>query len=231
MVRVKLSANHWKVTARMAWIEHLQSANWFQATGSVFGAYLLGCFAMGYYLVRARTGKDIRKIESGSVGARNTGRVLGKSGFVMTLFCDSGKGAMAVWLAQEWTNNGYVALLAMLAVVFGHIWPIQLRFCGGKGVATSLGALLVFDYQIALMLSLLFLAGYLLTRKMVLPGMFAFACLPLVGWFFGHGDFTVALLAVLSAAILFAHRRNLVSEFAALGARHAVAPEVEQPRL
>ena len=98
-------------------------------------------------------------------------------------------------------------------------------------MATSLGALFVFDYRIALMFFLLFLAGYLSTRKIVLPGMFAFACLPLVGWFFEHSNFTVALLAVLSAAILFAHRKNLADEFAALGARRAVTPKSKQPRL
>ena len=134
----------------MAWIEHLQSANWFQATGSVLGAYLLGCFAIGYYLVRARTGKDIREIESGSTGARNVGRVLGKPGFVLTAFGDVGKGALAVWSAQEWTNNNHLAALALLAVVAGHLWPAQLRFRGGKGVATSFGALLMFDYRVAL---------------------------------------------------------------------------------
>jgi hypothetical protein len=83
-VRVKLRADHQKATACMAWIEHLQSANGLQATSSVVVAYFLGCFATGYYLVRARTGRDIREIESGSTGTRNVGRVLGKSGFVLT---------------------------------------------------------------------------------------------------------------------------------------------------
>jgi glycerol-3-phosphate acyltransferase PlsY len=232
MVQVRLWANRQKaMDARMEWMEQLLSVNWFQSAGCALGAYFLGCFTAGYYLVRARTGKDIREIKSGSVGARNVGRVLGKSGFAMTLLCDSGKGAVAVWLAQEWTNNGHIALLAMLAVVFGHIWPIQLRFCGGKGVATSFGALLVFDYRVALTILVLFLGGLAVTRKSLFPAMFAFACLPLVGWFFEHSGFTVALLAVLSATILFAHRRNLVDEFVALGARHAPAPEVEQPKL
>ena len=215
----------------MKWIEQLQFTNWFPTTGCALAAYLLGCFAVGYYLVRARIGKDIREIESGSVGARNVGRVLGKPGFIITLLCDSGKGALAVWLAQEWTNNSRVALLAMLAVVCGHIWPIQLRFRGGKGVATSLGALLVFDCRIALTLSVLFLAGFVLTRKTLLPGMFAFACLPLIGWFFGYSNSTMTLLAVLAAVILFAHRKNLADEFDTLGARRAVTPKSEQPRL
>jgi glycerol-3-phosphate acyltransferase PlsY len=215
----------------MKWIEQLQFANWFQATGCALAAYLLGCFAVGYYLVRTRIGKDIREIQSGSVGARNVGRVLGKSGFIMTLLCDSGKGALAVWLVLKWTNDNRLALLAMLAVVAGHIWPVQLRFRGGKGVATSLGALLVFDYRIVLTLSALFLAGFVLTRKTFFPGMIAFACLPLVGWFFECSNSAVTLLAVLSAAILFAHRKNLADEFAALGARRAATEKPEQPKL
>ena len=64
----------------MTWIEHMQSANGLQATSSVVVAYFFGCFATGYYLVRARTGMDIREIESGSTGTRNAGRVLGKTG-------------------------------------------------------------------------------------------------------------------------------------------------------
>jgi glycerol-3-phosphate acyltransferase PlsY len=223
--------NRQKATARMKWMEQLQFTNWFPAAGCALAAYLLGCFAVGYYLVHARIGKDIREIGSGSVGARNVGRVLGKSGFVITLLCDSGKGALAAWLAQEWTNSSRVALLAMLAVVCGHIWPIQLRFRGGKGVATALGTLLIFDYRIALTLSVLFLAGFVLTRKTLLPGMFAFVCLPLVGWFFEDSNFTMALLAVLSAAILFAHRKNLADEFATLGAHRAVTLKSKQPRL
>jgi glycerol-3-phosphate acyltransferase PlsY len=223
--------NHQKATARMKWMEQLQFTNWFPATGCALAAYLLGCFTVGYYLVRARTGKDIREIGSGSVGARNVGRVLGKSGFVITLLCDSGKGTLAVWLAQEWTNNGRAALLAMLAVVCGHIWPIQLRFRGGKGVATSFGALLMFDYRVALTILVLFLGGFAVTRKSLFPAMFAFVCLPLVGWFFEHSNSTTALLAVLSAAILFAHRKNLADEFAVLGAHRAVTPKSKQPRL
>ena len=215
----------------MAWIEHLQSANWFQATGSVLGAYLLGCLSVGYYLVRARTGRDIRQIGSGSTGARNVGRVLGKPGFALTAFGDFGKGALAVWSAREWTGNNHLAALAMLGVVAGHLWPVQLRFCGGKGVATSFAALLMFDYRVALTIFVVFLCGLAVTRKSLFPSMFAYVCLPLAdGWFHRDG-LTATLMAILSVMILFAHRKNLVDEFAVLGARRIAAPEVEQPRL
>jgi len=215
----------------MDWIQQLQSANWHRATGCVLGAYLLGCFATGYYLVRVRTGKDLRQMETGAIGARNAGRVLGKTGFAITLLGDFGKGALAVWLAREWTGDHRLALLALLAVVFGHIWPVQLRFHGGKGVATSLGALLAFDYRVALVFPALFLLGFALVRKSLLPAMFAFACLPMVAWCFGCGNFTVAVLAILTVMILFAHRRNLTAEFTALMARRATTPKPEQPKL
>jgi acyl phosphate:glycerol-3-phosphate acyltransferase len=215
----------------MPWIEQLQSANWFQATGCMLGAYLLGCLATGYYLVRARTGRDIREIESGSTGARNVGRVLGKSGFGLTVLGDFGKGALAVWGAQEWTHNHHLAALALLAVVAGHIWPAQLRFRGGKGAATSLGALMVFDYRLALVFGALFLAGCLLARKSLLPGLFAFACLPLAGFWLDRDRLTAALMTALAATILFAHRKNFVDEITTLMARRGVAPKPESTEL
>ncbi len=217
--------------AHMDWIQQLQSANWQQVTGCALEAYALGCFATGYYLVRARTGKDLRTIGSGSIGARNAGRVLGRAGFAITLLGDFGKGALAVWIAREWTGDNHLASLALLAVVFGHLWPAPLRFHGGKGVATSLGALLILDYRVALMWPVLFLAGFAFRRKTLLPAMFAFACLPMAAWCFNNDNFTVALLALLVAMILFAHRNNLTEEFAVLAARRAAAAKPEQPKL
>jgi glycerol-3-phosphate acyltransferase PlsY len=214
----------------MDWIQQLQSANWHRVTGCALEAYLLGCFATGYYFVRARTGKDLRQIKSGSIGARNAGRVAGKTGFFVTLLGDFGKGALAVWLAREWTGDNHFAALALLAVVIGHIWPAQLRFHGGKGVATSLGALLVFDYRVALVFPAVFLFGFMMARKTLLPAMFAFACLPMAAWCFDCGNLTVAALAILTALILIAHRRNLTEEFIRL-AHRAETPKPEQPKL
>jgi len=215
----------------MDWIQQLQSVNWHWVTGCVLEAYVLGCFATGYYLIRARTGEDLRTIGSGSLGARNAGRVLGKAGFAVTLLGDFGKGALAVWIAREWTGDNRLALVALLAVVFGHLWPAQLRFHGGKGVGTSLGALLVFDHPVALMFPVLFLAGFALARRTLLPAMFAFACLPMMAWFLDRGHFTVAMLTILTITILFAHRKNLTEEFTALAARRTAAAKPQQPKL
>jgi acyl-phosphate glycerol 3-phosphate acyltransferase len=105
--------------------------------------YAVGCFASGYYWVKWRTGQDIRNLGSGSVGARNVGRVLGPWGFVVTLLADVTKGVIAVALAKASGLRPDAVIAAMMGVVIGHTWPVQLRFHGGKGIATSLGALVV----------------------------------------------------------------------------------------
>jgi glycerol-3-phosphate acyltransferase PlsY len=208
----------------MTWVDYLRSANWNQASGIGFCAYLLGCFAAGYYLVRSRLGEDVRELGSGSVGARNVGRILGKSGFLITLLCDFGKGALAVWLAHRFTKDERIVALAMVAVVAGHIWPAQLKFHGGKGMATSLGALLVFDPKLAMIYCVLFLGAFALLRRTVLPGLFALICVPLVALFFDQDRIEVVLMTFAAGLVLFAHRKNITEEFFLLiERRHAHA--------
>ena len=200
----------------MRWIEQFEPANWEQAGWIALSAYALGCFTTGYYLVRFRTGQDIRELGSGNAGAKNVGRVLGKTGFFLTLLGDVGKGALVIWAARHFTNDPRWIALAALAVVAGHVWPLQLFFRGGKGMATSLGALLIFDYHFALAFVLFFAAGYALLRKAVLPGLFAFACLPalcLYGEPNSARTFGVSMLAIM---VLFAHRKNLFEEISHL---------------
>lgn len=214
----------------MPWTEQLQQVNGSQAAVCALGAYVLGCFSTGYYLVRARTGQDIRRVESGSVGARNVGRVLGRTGFLLTLLGDLGKGMLAVWAAWHFTGEGLLAGLALLAVVTGHIWPAQLHFHGGKGVASSLGGLLCYDWQLALAFVAVFAGGWLVSRKTVLPGLFAYVCLPVVGFWLERDALKATLLCLLGAMILFAHRRNLLEEIPAFAARHHLASRPPPPK-
>src|SRR6476660_9124333 len=115
----------------MSWIESLRYADWNLASGICLCAYVVGCFTSGYYLVRWLSGKDIRETGSGSVGARNVSRVLGKTGFLLTAALDFFKGVLAVWATRHFTADERLAVVAMLAVVAGHVWPMQLRFHGG----------------------------------------------------------------------------------------------------
>lgn len=208
----------------MSWIKEIygDSPQLVQGIGIFLGSYILGCFTAGYYFVRLRTGKDIRQLGSGGVGARNVGRVLGPFGFVLTLLVDFAKGAVAVWAAMHFTASARLAALAMVAVVMGHIWPFQLRFRGGKGIATSLGALLVYDYSLALALLPLFVGMLVLLRRTVLSGLLAFAFIPLVGIFMRQGVLQSMALSALVALVLIAHRKNLVAEVVDFNRRRGV---------
>jgi glycerol-3-phosphate acyltransferase PlsY len=215
----------------MPWIDQLRSANWSEVSGIAVGAYLLGCFATGYYLVRLRTGQDIRELGSGSVGAKNVGRLLGRPGFVVALLGDLAKGAFAVWAAQHFTKDDWAVQLSLLAVVAGHVWPAQLRFRGGKGVATSLGGLLIYDYHLAVAYALLFASAWLVLRRTVLPGLFAFACLPLVSLYLEPGHAQAVGMSILAGLILVAHRKNLPEEIWLLLERRHVQPKHHPPDL
>jgi glycerol-3-phosphate acyltransferase PlsY len=213
----------------MTWIDYLRSANWNQASAIGFCAYLLGCFAAGYYLVRSRIGEDVRELGSGSVGARNVGRVLGKTGFLITLLCDFGKGGLAVWAAGHFTTDHRIVAFAMVAVVAGHIWPAQLRFHGGKGMATSLGALLVYDPKLALVYCMLFLGAFVLQWRTILPGLFALICLPLAALFLGQDRIQVFLIGLMSGLVLLAHRKNITDEIFSLIERRHLQAESDEP--
>jgi acyl-phosphate glycerol 3-phosphate acyltransferase len=184
--------------------------------------YCLGCFTAGYYWVRLRTGQDIRQLGSGTVGARNAGRILGPWGFVVVLLLDFTKGALAVWLATKFDVTAEVTVMAMTAVVVGHTWPAQLRFHGGKGVATSLGAILAFDPLSALLLVIVFLAGFALLRNFTRAGLLAFALSPLAGFLNAFGVIEVAALSSLAAVVLLAHQKNIRQEFAGILAARAL---------
>src|ERR1043166_3198035 len=156
----------------------MHSVPYAKETLLVFIGYALGCFTSGYYLVRWRTGGDIRLFGSGSVGATNVGRVLGRPGFLLTVLSDFFKGLVAVWLARYLQIRPTGVMLTMIAVSAGHIWPVQLWFRGGKGVATSLGGLMMFDCSIAFTFAALFLLVYGAWRNFVLAGLLAFAFTP-----------------------------------------------------
>jgi glycerol-3-phosphate acyltransferase PlsY len=215
----------------MPWLEQLRTADWILAGWLVLGAYLSGCFTTGYYLVRWRTGQDLRETGSGSVGAKNAGRVLGVPGFVLTVSGDFAKGMFAVWVARHFTQDDRLVALAMLAVVAGHVWPAQLRFRGGKGIATSLGALLIYDYHLAFAFLILFGGVFAVFRKTVLPGLFGFVCLPLVSMYLGHEPAKVVCISMLGVLVLATHRKNLQEEILHLAGRRQPNPKINKREL
>jgi len=175
----------------------------------ITASYLIGCLNAGYYLVRWHHGGDVREQGSGSTGATNVGRSLGAFGFLATFLLDTVKGALAFWLAAHFRLGSWGMLFAILAVLAGHIWPVQLRFRGGKGVATLLGAVLAADYFIPLVCVTVFFILFAFLRRFTLSGLAAMALTaPILAWWDKpHGRaFGYFILVV---PVLYAHRQNL----------------------
>ena len=172
-------------------------------------AYVLGGISAGYWLVRLRTGGDVRDFGSRSTGATNTGRVLGRGGFAAVLVLDAGKGALAVGCARLLSPEGPWTALAALAVVVGHIWPIQLGFRGGKGIAPMIGAWLALAPLALLPCLLLGLLVLTRLRRMTLSGLCGLVLLPLGAWWSTHAwPVTLAGAATL-VVCLVSHRDHL----------------------
>jgi len=185
-------------------------------------AYVLGCFSTGYYLIKLRFGKDIRESGSGNIGARNVGRELGTTGFVVTLLIDAAKGALAVWIATQFSLDTRLQIIAMLGVMTGHNWPVQLRFRGGKGVSTCAGALLMFDYHLfGFMLATAALLVIFL-RRTTLSGVLTFAFMPLIDRLWAKDSMRALYLSFVAGIILWTHRKNIAEEISRLHFRRSI---------
>lgn len=180
-------------------------------TAAIVLSYGLGCWVTGYYLVRWKTGQDIRTLGSGSAGARNVGRVLGPWGFRMTLSADILRGAAASLCAAGLGVSDPIRAFCVLAAAAGHIFPVQLGLRGGKGIGVSLGALLVFDWRLAGGSILLCTVLYLLSRRYMLSGMISVLTVPIGAAIIGLPTSSNIILAGWAVLIVLAHRKNLIA--------------------
>ncbi len=171
------------------------------------GGYLLGAIPFGLLLARLAGLGDIRSIGSGSIGATNVLRTGHKGLAAATLLLDAGKGAAAVLLAGNWGPDPQ--LLAALGAVLGHIFPVWLRFQGGKGMATVLGVLfgLVWQAGLAAGATWLLVAG--LFRYSSLAALAALAAAPLYVWLFTRDLQLLQMIAVLAVLVWIRHGQNI----------------------
>jgi glycerol-3-phosphate acyltransferase PlsY len=176
-------------------------------TTGVFG-YAVGCLNAGYYLVRARRGTDLRAVHSGNAGATNAGRVLGRGGFVAVLLLDAAKGVIAAAIGQSLA--GYAgAATGALASIAGHIWPAQLRFRGGKGIATTIGAFVVVEPLTVTIVVAIALSAYGISRRWSESGLATVLAAPLIAWGLGRPPEALAVVGAAAYVVLIAHRQDL----------------------
>jgi acyl phosphate:glycerol-3-phosphate acyltransferase len=172
--------------------------------------YLLGSIPFGYLLVRIFHGEDIRQTGSGNIGATNVSRTSLALGIVTLLF-DAGKGLGAVLLARfVFPGNTAAAPAAALFAVAGHVYPVWLKFRGGKGVATGLGSFILLAPKSVVICIAIFLALVALFRYVSLASMGAVALLPILIFVLTPRTPEVSLVALFAALlILIQHRGNM----------------------
>jgi glycerol-3-phosphate acyltransferase PlsY len=169
--------------------------------------YLLGSIPFGLVLTRLGGTADLRSIGSGNIGATNVLRTGRKGLAAATLLCDMLKGTVAVLLAS-WLGGPNAAMLAALGAFLGHLFPVWLKFRGGKGVAVYIGVLIGLFWPAAALFCAVWLAVALLTRYSSLAALVASLVTPIFLWWLGH--LALALLfALLTLLLFFMHRENI----------------------
>ncbi|MBR3614068.1 MAG: glycerol-3-phosphate 1-O-acyltransferase PlsY [Clostridia bacterium] len=187
-------------------------------------AYLIGSVNFSVIISKKMAGFDVREKGSGNAGSTNVLRTVGKKAAIITLICDILKGVVSVliallvgWITGESANSAIVVEIAALAVVIGHTFPIFFGFRGGKGVATSLGVILIVNWKIGLICLVFALALMALTRMVSLGSisaavLFAVLTIFIRDSYIGGIDFDFSFIIfgiLLAALVIFNHRSNL----------------------
>lgn len=185
----------------------------FEFVAVIVSAYLIGSIPTGYIIVKFFTGQDIRTIGSGSTGATNVKRVMGKKWFFITLLLDALKGALPVVLAslfaKTFTEIGLLPVLAAVAVIIGHSKSIFLKFTGGKSVASGVGTILALNWQVGLITALIWAVITFFSRYVSVGSIIALAFSPILMWRFNAPSAYILYCALGAIYIIWLHRTNI----------------------
>ncbi|HXF77778.1 MAG TPA: glycerol-3-phosphate 1-O-acyltransferase PlsY [Usitatibacter sp.] len=192
------------------------------------GGYLAGSIPFAVLVSRALALPDPRTYGSGNIGATNVLRSGHRIAALFTLLGDAGKGWAAVLVARLLGASDEGAALVGFAAFVGHVFPVWLRFHGGKGVATAAGVLIALDWRVGAAALTAWLAIVLVTRYSSLAAIVAAVCAPVAAWYLlGPGPFFAAV-AAMSVILVLRHRANigklLRGEESRIGEKKAAAP-------
>ena len=170
--------------------------------------YLLGAIPFGIVLTRLFGHGDLRKIGSGNIGATNVLRTGRKDLAAATLILDAGKGAAAVLIAG-WLYGPDIALMAAYGSILGHLFPVWLKFRGGKGVATTLGVHIAIAWPMGLACCAVWLATAAATRFSSLAALIAMASAPAWAWYLVHDVQLAQFAAIVAVIVWLKHHENI----------------------
>lgn len=175
--------------------------------------YLIGSIPTGYLVVKAYTGDDIRKIGSGSTGATNVKRVLGKKWFFIVLLLDAFKGALPVILAYlfltAYSQYGITPVIAAIGVLLGHSKSIFLGFTGGKSVASGVGTILALSLPVGLITAIIWACITWFSKYVSLGSIIALALTPILMWAFKQPIGYIIYCTIGAIYIIWLHRENI----------------------
>jgi glycerol-3-phosphate acyltransferase PlsY len=174
----------------------------------VLFAYLLGSIPTGY-LLGCFSGVDIREAGSRNVGATNVARVVGKKQGLVTLVVDVAKGFLPVFLSLQLGFDLITIAAAALAAVVGHLYPIFLRFRGGKGVATGLGIYLAIAPGVSMLLLVFFALVVSIGRRISVASIAAAGAGPVILWLSSYPPPVVGLGFAVASMVIFRHQENI----------------------
>ena len=176
-------------------------------------AYVIGSIPTGYLIVKAKTGQDIRTVGSGSTGATNVKRVLGKNYFFLVMLLDALKGALPVVLAKLFAtvgvSLGLAPVIAAVAAIIGHSKSIFLQFKGGKSVASGVGTILALNWVVGIVIALVWGVITYTTKYVSVGSIIALVISPFVMYFLGAPIAYVAYCALGAIYIVYLHRENI----------------------
>ena len=176
-------------------------------------AYIIGSIPTGYIVVKLFTGQDIRTIGSGSTGATNVKRVMGKKWFFIVLLLDAFKGALPVVLTTlfviKFSNIGLAPVLAAIAVILGHSKSIFLKFTGGKSVASGVGTILALNWQVGLILAAIWGIITYSSKYVSLGSIVTLALSPIIMWIAGAPVAYIFYCLIGAVYIIYLHRENI----------------------
>ena len=182
----------------------------------VIGAYIMGSFPTGYLVVKILKGQDIRQVGSGSTGATNVKRVLGKWGFFGVLTVDAIKGLLAVLLAQYlqvklniYPELNLLPIFVSIAVMIGHSKSIFLGFTGGKSVATTGGTIIGLNWLVAVVAFIIWSSISYFSRYISLGSIVGVASLPILMYVFHAPLSYVIYCAIAAIYVIYLHRENI----------------------
>ena len=184
-----------------------------EVVAAILAAYLIGSIPTGYIIVKLFTGQDIRTIGSGSTGATNVKRVMGKKWFFTIMLLDALKGAIPVILAKifaaTFVSIGLIPVICAISVLLGHSKSVFLKFSGGKSVASGIGTILALNWYVGIIVAIVWSIVTYISKYVSLGSIIAISLSPVIMYLCNEPVAYISYCIIGAIYIIYLHRENI----------------------